>query len=138
MYLCSASDAKSRPSYNAIIPKMKWALKLYHLYHHQLQIALFYGRLFSFSHTFGVSRKDEEKKKYQQHNTQMCNGIFERSTAYLKKKYIFEYRWSIKRSGTESTNATILHDKRNSNERMNEILNWKKNTFLHLFCVLCL
>jgi hypothetical protein len=43
------------------------------------------------------------------------------------KNYIFEYRW--KTNGTESTNATIFHDKRNSNEWN---INWKKY-FLTVF-----
>lgn len=36
---------------------------MYHLYHHQLQIALFYGRLFSFSHTTSESTEKETTHK---------------------------------------------------------------------------
>lgn len=94
---------------------------MYHLYHHQLQIALFYG-LFSF-HTRSVPKKEEKKSTATTHK---CVMEYLRETLALFENYIFEYRWT---NGTESTNATIFHDKPNSNEWN---INWK-NTFLQFF-----
>lgn len=130
---------------------------MYHLYHHQLQIALFNGfyslffllccccccccSIFTHVHCFtGLlaycfvgSESTRKRNKSKNNNTQICEGnIWERNTqrnrpSCLFENYIFEYRWT----GPYQRNATIFHDKRRTNEWN---INWK-NTFLQFSVV---
>lgn len=51
----------------------------------------------------------------QRHTNKCVMEYLREAQAYLKK-ILFSSIDEVKRFGTESTNATILHDKRNSNE----------------------